>query len=141
MKIIKWILGLLSISLILIAIVVWFLLDNACESKPIEILPSKNDVLKVVVSTVNCGATTGYSTHVSIINTNEKAVDVKKGNVFIADTDHGEAPSYDHGGPIVKMNWLSDKELEIEHHQKARIFRSEVKVKGVKIIYKINGSS
>ena len=133
MKLIKWIIGLLSFFIIIIAISGWLLLDNACESKQIEVLPSKNDELKVVVSTVNCGATTGYSTHVSIIELNEKPEDAGKGNVFVADTDHGEAPSYDHGGPIVTVNWVSDKKLEIEHHQKARIFRTETVVKGVSI--------
>ncbi len=53
----------------------------------------------------------------------EELHDTDKGNIFIADGNHGAAAEYNRiGGPAVKVAWTDSNELEISYSQGARIF-------------------
>jgi hypothetical protein len=82
----------------------------------------------------DCGATTGFSTQISILPVDEKMPN-EGGNVFVADSNHGAAPSGRGGGPIVEVRWLNESELLIKHDSRARVFQSEQSLRGVKIHY------
>ena len=55
-----------------------------------------------VVFSLSCGATTGFSTQVSVLSTQDAPPD-SGGNAFIADADHGKAPLRSHGVPRVRV--------------------------------------
>jgi hypothetical protein len=81
----------------------------------------------------DCGATTGFSTQVSVV---EHGREVSGGgNAFRADDDHGAAAAGAWGGPWAEMRWLAPDHLLIRYAAKSRLFAQEVQVSGVKISY------
>lgn len=114
-----------------------FLLSGAselCGNSPLLEVPSPNGKLKAVIFERDCGATTGFSTHVSVIETTGLLPN-EGGNLFVADTNHNAAPSGPGGGPAVRVAWLDQSALRIEHHPLARVFRSERSTNGVRVEY------
>jgi hypothetical protein len=75
-----------------------------------QLSPDKN--WKAVVFSRDCGATPGFSTHVSVLQVSRKLPD-EGGNLFIADTDHGRAASAAWGGPRVIVRWTDGMNLSI----------------------------
>jgi hypothetical protein len=90
---------------------------------------------KAVTFRRDCGATTGYSTQVSLLPAT-KQLPGESGNLFIADTDRGQAPSAPGGGPVVHLQWLADDHLLLLHHPAVRVFRAELSHSGVQIEYR-----
>ncbi len=105
-----------------------------CDNTPLAEVPSPGGTRKAVVFQRDCGATTGFSTQVSVLAAGEKLPN-DGGNVFVADTDHGQAPSGPGGGPVVEVVWLGEERLLIRHHRRARVFRSEAHVGSVAVGY------
>jgi hypothetical protein len=62
-----------------------------CANDLLTEIPSPDGALKAVVFQRDCGATTSFSTQISILWTN-RPLPNETGNLFVADTDHGKAP-------------------------------------------------
>ena len=75
-----------------------------CGNDLVREVRSPSGKMKAVVFERDCGATTGFSTQVSLLLSN-KSLPNESGNLFIADTDHGNAPAGAWGGPIVEPSW------------------------------------
>ena len=108
--------------------------SDLCRNYELQTIYSPDGDRKAVVFQRDCGATTGFSTQVSILRSSEKLPN-KGGNTFIADTDHGQAPSGQGGGPEVEVRWVSYQEVEVVYDKLARVFRREEIVDGVTIKY------
>jgi len=130
--------GLLALVGIPVLVFVFLLsgTDDLCGNSPLLEVQSPNGTLKAVVFERNCGATTGFSTQVSVIKAAGTLAN-EGGNLFVADTDHNAAPSGPGGGPAVRVTWVGPSALRIEHHPLARVFRSEPSVNGVQVQYGI----
>ena len=134
-KRLRIILAFLGVVLVIVGITNWLgggLLRGLCENQIVNEIFSPDNGTKAVVFERSCGATTGFSTQVSLIKADNVLGD-QGGNVFIADTDHGKAPSAPHGGPEVILTWLGDRALRVSHHKDARIFASVDKVGDIQI--------
>jgi hypothetical protein len=83
----------------------------------------------------DCGATTGFSTQISILAPAEQPAGA--GNVFRADDDHGAAPIGDWNGSWAELKWLSADRLLIRYAARSRIFEQRRDVSGVQITYQI----
>lgn len=133
LKIILGCLGLLVIGIGLFVgiLFVVFRPDLMCGNHFIE---SKLK-LECLVFSVDCGAASDYSTHISIVKSNYILVKNEKGNVFVADSDHGNAEM---NGKIIKLQieWIDDKNIVIQYHKNARVFKDKKLEKGVNIVYK-----
>lgn len=81
----------------------------------------------------DCGATTDFSTQLSIIEQGESPSG--GGNTFRADSDHGAAAVGEWGGPWAEMRWLAPDHLLIRYAAKSRIFEQDDEVSGVKVSY------
>jgi hypothetical protein len=138
LKIIFGCFGILAIILVLFVGLLFFIFRflQICDNQLIEEVLSPNKELKTMIFSVGCGATTGFSTQISIVGSDYKLKKSDKGNVFIADDDHGKANT---NGEIieVKTKWIDNKTLQIEYAKNARIFKNKTSKKGVKIIYKV----
>ena len=108
--------------------------DDACGNQVVARVPSPDGVHVAVVFVRDCGATTDYSTQVSLLDAHE-AVPPERGNIFSADTDHGAAPGAAWGGPEVQIHWSGNSRLMLSYHRAARIFLRESSQSGVAIIY------
>lgn len=116
----------------------WYALDRmadgSCSNAVIDEALSPDGALRLVAFQRDCGATTGFSTQISLLKRNA-ALPNDSGNVFIADTDHGDASSGPGGGPEVRMRWDGPKQVTIQHHARARVFLSERIHEGVALTY------
>jgi hypothetical protein len=106
--------------------------EDACANQLLDESVSPDRQMKAVVFVRDCGATTDFSTQVSIIPRTEK-LSKAAGNAFSSDTNHGAAPSGPGYGPAIKVQWQSPTELVISHHPAARVFRIEPVVGNIKV--------
>jgi hypothetical protein len=109
-------------------------LSGMCGNQIVAEEPSFSGAKRVVVFQRDCGATTGFSTQLSVLDADEE-LENEAGNLFSADTNHGDAPSGKGGGPEVRVRWVSEEHLEVQHHQAARVFRSEKAIDGIQVDY------
>jgi len=126
------------IALVAIPVLVFaFLLSGTselCGNSPLLEVPSPTGNLKAVVFERNCGATTGFSTQVSVLCA-ASSLPNEGGNLFVADTNHNAAPSGPGGGPLVQVVWVGPSAIRIWHHPLARVIRSEPSANGVRVEY------
>ena len=112
--------------------------SNACQNTVVSRSPSPDGTRVAVLFQRDCGATTGFSTQISILDANDKPSG--GGNAFVADDDHGAARVGDWEGSWAEMKWLSPERLRIRYATKSRVFKQKGSVSGVSISYQIVGS-
>ena len=107
---------------------------NPATNTPISVVRSPDGRHEAVLFERNAGATTGFSTQISIVAADERPAG--GGNAFIADDDNGRAKAAGWGGPYASMAWLGTQQLEISYDRDARLFRNEQRVEGVQVTYR-----
>ena len=112
----------------------YVLVGSMCGNQVISETKSPDGSFEAVVFQRDCGATTGFSTQVSIFRS-WLPRGSSSGNVFVSDTNRGAAPAGIGGGPEISVNWQSSNELVISHHPKVRIYLSEPQWGSVKVKY------
>ena len=108
-------------------------LAGGCENDMLATIPSPSGGRKLVIFQRDCGATTGFSTQASLLPAHDRLRG--SGNVFIADADHGKAPSGPGGGPQLSARWIGEDTLELRYHPQARVFRADSVQQGIFIRY------
>jgi hypothetical protein len=114
------------------------LFSDMCGTTVTDQVASPSGQLKAVVFQIDCGATTGFNTQVAIVpgSRDISGKDAIPKSFFAADGNHGKAPEGKVHGPEVRLHWLSDSSLEIQHHELARVIRAEQSSKGVAVAYR-----
>ncbi len=125
--------GRMKASLPLIVLLVCAGCSEACQNEIALRERSPDGRHAVVLFQRDCGATTGFSTQISILGTSDKPSG--GGNAFIADDNHGAARVGDWGGSWAEMRWLSPDRLLIRYAVKSRLFKQRDEVSGVRITY------
>jgi len=104
---------------------------DTCEDSVASRIASPDGKHDAVLFNRDCGAATGASTQISILPAGAKPEG--KGNVFIADGEHGAAPA-SWGGPWAAMRWTAPDRLEITFDRIAGVYLQEMRTRrGVKI--------
>jgi hypothetical protein len=122
--------GLVAISVAAL----WLFVPDLCSNSVLAESLSPNGKLKAVIFSRDCGATTDFSTQVSLLKAGDSLPN-NGGNLFVADRDHGKAPSGQSGGPVVTVSWVSNEQLRVEHHALARVFKSESLRQNIRVEY------
>jgi hypothetical protein len=107
--------------------------DVGCDNAVLSDLPSADGRRHAVVCSRSCGATTGFSTQVSIVS-NVRSLE-GSGNVFVADADHEKAPGGSGGGPVVAARWLDARTLQIRYDDGARVFQRSARHDDIDVRY------
>ena len=138
---IRMLLGIVTVLVLLAAVAVggfwWFLsqtADEMCGNRVIDTIGLSGIDMRVVVFRRDCGATTGFSTQVSLLESGE-ALENESGNLFSADTNRGNAPKGEGGGPKVRVEVIAVDRIKILHHPDARVFLRRNEWRGMKIGY------
>jgi hypothetical protein len=97
--------------------------DDPCGNDNVAVVLSPNKELKAVTFRRNCGATTAYSTHVSILPVNTELRN-EAGNVL----------SIDHEPPLA-VRWIDDHHLRISGAGAARAGSQLTRFQGIEITY------
>jgi hypothetical protein len=113
---------------------VTYILSGMCGNHPLAEFVSPDGGAKVVVFERDCDATTGFSTQASLVKPDDQ-LPANSGNLFIADTGHGIAPSDSGSGPDLRVRWVNAKRVMLQHHVKARIFKAERNIEGIEVRY------
>ena len=132
LRLIAIVAGTFVASYFAIAIGLFIFGGDDCENEVLAEFAAPNASATAVVFQRSCGATTGFSTQVSIIPTGT-ALPNEGGNAFVSDTNHGASPSGPGGGPELALSWRSSNELVIAHHPATRVLSHEPVVNGVKV--------
>jgi len=136
-KVFIWIAG-TCLALALVSVIgLSSTLDSACANDVLAELPSPDGKNKAVVFQRDCGATTDFSTQVSVLRSGQ-ALGGDSANVFIGDTNHGAAPSGPGGGPSLRVHWVGPDALVVSHHSAVRVFAAEPESGSVRIAYRVS---
>lgn len=119
-----------------IVIICGFLLsgcNDACQNQIVSETRSSDSQYSAVVFQRDCGATSAFTTQISILPPGEKPEGT--GNVFVADDDHGTAPAGSWGGPWVSVKWLDSNHLQVTYAEGSRVFDQTENVGGVTVSF------
>jgi hypothetical protein len=130
--------GVMTRSALLFAILLLPACSKMCANEVVSRASSPDGQLEAVMFQRDCGATTAFSTQISVVDARETVTE--GGNAFRADDNHGAAPVGDWGGPWADLKWLSSTHLLIRYASKARLFAKNAKVGGVTVSYQAAGS-
>ncbi len=119
-----------AIILVLFCIAGLYTLDRffsgMCRNEIASELLSPNGKNKVITFQRDCGATTGFSTQISLISANSNLPN-EGGNIFISD-GHPDVTN-------VRIKWLSPEKILIDVGVKKTVFKNENQVRGIEILY------
>jgi len=107
--------------------------SDACRDNVVSTEPSPDGAWQAVLFQRDCGATTGFSSQVSV--TRVGAAISGGGNTFVADDDHGNATKSSSGGPWVELRWLSPQRLLIRYDKASRVFTRADTVSDISVTY------
>jgi hypothetical protein len=96
---------------------------DLCGNTVERTVPSPAGQTKAVVFIRDCGATTGFSTQVSVLPSGEELPN-DRGNVLVLD---GTVP--------IVLSWLSESSLAIGGIGNAKVFRQEAAVANTQVSY------
>lgn len=130
----KILIGIFISSLLCLLIFLYMIFSfcsvEMCTNKIINTKYSPNRKYKIVIFQRNCGATTDFSTQISILQFNEELKN-EGGNLFTADGATNKENIIN-----VKPKWLSNENVIIEYDKNARVFKNEKSINEIKIDYK-----
>ena len=101
-------------------------LSGTCGNTVVARVPSPDGRLDAVVFQRDCGATTGFSTHVSIVRAGH-ALPEEGGNLVVAEG----GPTGPGGGPVLRAAWAGARQLRVRHDVQTRIVHIEPPALGV----------
>jgi hypothetical protein len=108
--------------------------EDMCGNKIIRIELSPNKKHKIVIFRRDCGATTDFSTQVSILKVDEK-LENECGNIYSADSEQGKAKTDENNIVAIKGKWISTTKVILTYDKSARIFKMEDLVDEIEIEY------
>ncbi|MDB5692871.1 MAG: hypothetical protein JWO81_1934 [Alphaproteobacteria bacterium] len=106
----------------------------SCENDVVRVVTASDGAHDAVVFQRECGATTGFSTQISVLPHGETPSG--RGNVFIADDDHGKAAAARWGGPWADIRWLSPDHLPVSYDTNSAVAKRQARLGGVRISYR-----
>ncbi|MGY8908899.1 MAG: DUF5412 family protein [Flavobacteriales bacterium] len=97
--------------------------NDMCGNTIIETKFSPNQNNKIVLFHRSCGATTGFSTQVSILE-KDNDLEIENSAILIIDKDS------------LDIKWINDDEVSIEINKNSEVFKKQNHFNGIKINYK-----
>jgi len=89
-----------------------------CGNEVVQTTVSPDGRVKAFVFERDCGATTGFSTQISVVGSG-KGLPNAAGNVFIADGDDGQIGPK--GALPARVTWVGTRQLQIQYPERAVI--------------------
>ena len=105
-----------------------------CENTILTSVPSPSKRRTAVVFVRNCGATTDFSTQVSVLRAGQRLGDTG-GNCLVVDSDHGAVQTGRSGELVVSVSWRSDDRLLVRYPRRSRVFERSTTVNGVTVSF------
>lgn len=109
-------------------------LPSPCANQQLAEHLSPDNRMKVIVFERDCGATTGFSTHASLLP-RTAVLENEVGNIFVADMDPAKYLSNPARAPELHVKWLTSDRVTLAHHSEARVVVAETKRGGVTVLH------
>ena len=106
-----------------------------CENSEISSLSNVTGEFRAVLFERSCGATTSFSTQVSVLRAG-RSLPNEAGNVFVSDDDSGAAQAAEWGGPYASIDWAGERTLVIAFDRNAEVYKSVEELAGVTVMYR-----
>ena len=103
---------------------------RVCGNDVVARVPSPDGRHEAVVFQRDCGATTDFSTQVSVVRTGGSLPDAG-GNLLVT----GGGPPDPGGGPVVRAEWAANRRLRLRVYAQTRVIRAEQEALGVRAEY------
>ncbi|OAH53155.1 hypothetical protein AWH48_12425 [Domibacillus aminovorans] len=100
------------------------LFGDMCGNERVQEVSSPNGEKVAHIFNRDCGATTGVSWQLSIIDKGDELPN-KSGNTFVSDQEF-------------KINWISDKKLLVNYKKSSKTYEMDKSVNWTKIEYVVN---
>jgi hypothetical protein len=107
---------------------------DMCGNQIVEEVQSPNNKFKAVIFTRDCGATTGYSTQLSILEMTDQ-LENETGNTFILSDNVGDGLSFANGGARIGVIWTGDSALTVYFDNRTDFTSQETEIQDIKITY------
>lgn len=107
---------------------IWFVLGMCDITTVYGVAYSPSRQQKAVIYERNCGATTGFSTHVSVVDT-ERAVPNQQGNLF----DIEGHPEWTN----VTVRWINENHIVITYPVGPTLYKARTRWWWIKIDYEV----
>lgn len=107
-----------------------------CENEVISSTVSPDGLKKVVVFTVNCGATSGWTTQASIVDASYLITNSDRGTALSLDSNNGKAwPLAIGGWPLIVPEWSGLDSVTLHYSSNANPSEKHPEVGGVQVMY------
>ena len=110
-----------------------------CGRQPVTSAPSPSGALRAEVAVSSCGATTPFTTAVTLRRPAAAGPaawwEGDGARVFNATQGDSGAAANPQGGPVVTVRWLDDSTLAVGYDPRAHVSRREARVRGVRVRY------
>jgi hypothetical protein len=108
--------------------------SDGCNDVVISSIPSPGGTKKAVIFVRDCGATTGFSTQISVLDSSA-SITHRSGNVFSADDNHGAVKLGKRGELTVRVRWADENHLVITFPASSQVFRRDSQVGNVYVTF------
>ncbi len=102
------------------SLLLWLLTPGLCSNEIYQEVLSPDNAYKAVVFQRNCGATTDFSTQVSVLKASDTLPD-RAGNVFIMDGPPEQTK--------IHVQWEADRSLSITYSPEYEVFRARKRLR------------
>lgn len=97
------------------------LFGDMCGNDIVQKIPSPSGKKVAYIFTRDCGATTGFSPQLSILDKGDKFPN-KSGNTFRSDKNFS-------------IRWMDDKRLQVIYDKKSKTYEMDKRVNGIRVEY------
>jgi hypothetical protein len=115
-KVVLSVVAVLGVCVIVFICGLMYLFQGMCRNYIHKTIESPEATLKAVIFQRDCGATTGFSTQISILSVNEQLGD-DSGNIFSSDGHPEESAP--------EVTWVNEEELNIKKRFPVQIYSQE----------------
>jgi hypothetical protein len=104
-----------------------------CNNHVFQQITNNSKTFRIVKFDRGCGATTGNSIQLSVVNYNDSLPN-ETGNLFISNSKVG---GYIERDTSVQASWLDDTTIMIRHDKDLEIFKKDSMVERTRIVYEV----
>jgi hypothetical protein len=112
----------------------WKELSALCGNEVLNTTLAPGGRTRAVLFRRDCGATTGFSTQVSLLRSSDSLPN-EPGNVFVIGEDRGRAAPPPGSSPRVRVRWVDARRLHIRYDAGWRVFVADTLVDGIRVRY------
>jgi hypothetical protein len=136
-KIVAIVVAIITVPMVVIAVSALSFVAGGCSNSVVAEAVSPNGHYKAVTFERSCGATTGFSTQVSLLPVASELPN-EAGNALVLSSGAAATPLGFWGGPAVAVTWLGPQQLQLSYHVTAQVSFAAKLLQGIVVAHKVS---